>query len=174
MLRSVNESVRSHYGCSDLERIFEVQPRSAQMLMGLMPTVKIGKMLLVEREALAGLLARLYGAQDPAQELETIRREGKPAIVRRKLRELIQQDLDADATVLPPNVDLEPGVLTVRFQTVEELAASLWRLSMLLDADLEGFAKRYEPASGDLDGLEVSEAERSDAAWIREFLAGRA
>jgi hypothetical protein len=145
------------------------------MLMGLMPTVKIGKMLLVEREALAALLSRLYGAQDPEEELALVRREGKPASVRRKLRELIQQDLDADATVLPSNVAVETGVLTVRFQTVAELASSLWRLSMLLDADLDGFAGRYEPVSTEcLEGLEASEVERSDTAYIRDFLAGRA
>jgi hypothetical protein len=33
LARAVGESVRSHYACSDLERLFEVQLRSAQMLM---------------------------------------------------------------------------------------------------------------------------------------------
>src|ERR1035437_7376215 len=93
LTRAVGESVRSHYDCSDLERLFEVQPRTAQMLMNNLPTVRIGKSLLVEREALAGWLGRLAVAVDPAVELPTMRAEGKPAIVRRKLRELVWGDV---------------------------------------------------------------------------------
>jgi len=39
LFRSVSESVRSHYASDDLERLFQIQPRSAQMLMHLLPTV---------------------------------------------------------------------------------------------------------------------------------------
>ena len=95
LARAVGESVRSHYACSDLERLFEVQPRSAQMLMNNLPTVRIGKSLLVEREVLAGWLGRLADAEDPAAELASMRAEGKPPIVRRKLRELVQKDVAA-------------------------------------------------------------------------------
>jgi hypothetical protein len=171
LARSVSESARSHYASNDLERLFEVQPRSAQMLMNLLPTVRIGKSLLVERETLAGFLARLAAAEDPALELAAMRTAGRPPVVRRRLRELIQKDVDVNVTVLPANVSLEPGALAVRFDTVEELADSLWRLATLLEQDLEGFARRYEPVR-ETDSAEAAEEEkeRADAAFIREWI----
>ena len=166
LARAVGESVRSHYACSDLERLFEVQPRSAQMLMSLLPAVRIGKSLLVEREALAGLLARLAAADDPASELAAIRAEGRPPVVRRKLRDLVE-------SALPPNVHIETGELTVSFTTVEELAAALWRLAILLDEDLDGFALRYEPAPVTDGDPEANRLERADVEYIREWLAAQ-
>lgn len=142
--RSVSESVRSHYTSRDLERLFEIQPRSAQMLLGLFPTVQVGKSLLVEREALAGLLDRLVAADEPARELAAMRTQGKPPVVRRKLRELVPRDVAAGLTAMPTNVSLDPGRLTIRFQTVEELASSLYRLAALLEEDLDSFAGRHE------------------------------
>jgi hypothetical protein len=171
LVRSVSESVRSHYASDDLERLFEIQPRSAQMLMNLLPTVRVGKSLLVEREALEGLLVRLSEADDPAAELGSIRARGKPPAVRRKLRDLVPKDIAAGLTELPSNVVLEQGFLTVRFATVEELAASLWRLATLLDQDLEGFAQLYEPIR-EADSREAAEdqKERADVAFITEWL----
>ena len=168
LVRSVSESVRSHYASGDLERLFEIQPRSAQMLMGLLPTVRVGKSLLVGREALAGLLARLADAEDPGAELASIRARGKQPAVR---RDLVPRDIDARLTELPPNVALEPGSLTVRFATVEELAGSLWRLAALLQEDLERFAARYEPTQ-DVDTGESGEDE-PHAAFVREWLANQ-
>ena len=180
LARAVSESVRSHYACSDLERLFEVQPRSAQMLMNLVPTVRIGRSLLVEREVLTGLLGRLAAAEDPGRELASMRAEARPPMVRRKLRELVQRDAATGASSLPPHVHLEPGALTVKFTTVEELAAALWRLAILLDEDLDGFASRYElapeagvePAEAAAERAEAA-AERADAAYLREWLASQ-
>jgi len=171
LARAVGESVRSHYACSDLERLFEVQPRSAQMLMNNLPTVRIGKSLLVEREALAGWLGRLATADDPARELASMRTERKPLIVRRKLRELVQRDVAAGESALPANVHLETGSLAVTFTTVEELATALWRLAILLEEDLDGFALLYEPAPETGDDEEESRMERADVAYVREWLA---
>lgn len=174
LIRAVSESVRSHYASGDLERLFEIQSRSAQMLMGLLPTVRIGKSLLVQREALAGFLGRLAGAEEPSAELFAMRAAGKPMAVRRKLRDLVPRDVDAALTELPPNVALERGSLTVRFATVEELAASLWRLAALLQEDLNGFAARYEPAiEADPGQAAEYEQEKADAAFIREWLANQ-
>ena len=169
LVRSVSESVRSHYASGDLERLFQIQPRSAQMILGLFPTVRVGKSLLVEREALAGFLARLTEAEDPYAELAAIRARGKPQAVKRKLRDLVPRDIDAGVTELPPNVVLEPGSLTVRFATVEELATSLWRLAALLQEDLDGFAARYEPTRNpDLSQAGEDEKEREDGAFFRD------
>jgi hypothetical protein len=140
------------------------------MLINLLPTVRVGKSLLVEREALAEFLERLAAAADPAAELAAIRAQGKPPVVRRKLRELVRRDATADLTSLPPNVALEPGALGIRFATVEELADSLWRLAQLLEEDLDGFAERYEPAVELDDYQEEIQMERADVACIKEWL----
>jgi hypothetical protein len=175
LARAVSDSVRSHYASSDIERLFEIQPRSAQMLINMLPTVRIGKSLLVEREALAGFLERLLAADDPAGELAAIRALGKPPIVRRKLRELVRRDITADLTSLPPNVALAPGELAIRFTSVEELAGSLLHLAQILEEDLDGFAERYESAV-ELDPVAVAadERERADVLWIRDWLAQHA
>jgi hypothetical protein len=111
-------------------------------------------------------------SEDPAHDLAMMRAQGKPPVVWRKLRELVQGDVDADLSALPANVSIEPGALTVRFGTVEELAFSLCRLAVLLDDDLVGFAARYEPVVEiDVNEALEREAERADAASIREFLA---
>jgi hypothetical protein len=174
LCRSVNESVRSHYSCRDLARLFEIQPRSAQMLMRLLPTVQVGKSLLVERETLASLLARLAASHAPGAVMAEIRAQGRPPVVRRKLRELVLRDIETGDNALPANVAIGQGSLTIKFETVEELAASLWRLAMLLEEDLDGFAALYEP---DIKAQEeipaVTAEELADAAYIRDWLASR-
>ena len=175
LLRTVNDSVRSHYSCGEIEQIFQLQPRSAQMLMKLMPTVSIGKSLLVERETLAGFLARLEASEDPAKEMALIRSEGRPPAVRRKLRSLVQRDVVAGLTSLPLNLRLETGAVAIQFTTIEELATTLWQLAQILEEDLEGFAAKYEPAIL-LDETETPEdqMELSDANYIKEWLAANA
>jgi hypothetical protein len=59
--RSVANSVRSHYDRRDLEHLFELQPRAAQKLLEMLPTVEIGTSRLVDREVLAGFLDRVRG-----------------------------------------------------------------------------------------------------------------
>jgi hypothetical protein len=175
LLRAVNDSVRSHYSGGEIERLFEIQPRSAQMLMRLLPTTSVGKSRLVEREALAGFLSRLEASEDPANEMALIRSEGRPPVVRRKLRELIQRDSVAALTSLPHNLHLETGALAIQFSTVEELATTLWQLAQILEEDLEGFAARYEPASlTDEEETPEEEMERADADHIKEWLAAHA
>jgi hypothetical protein len=171
LARTVGDSVRSHYSSSDLQQLFEVQPRSAQMLLGLLPTVTIGKSILVEREALSTFLARLIAADDPAKELTEIRRKGKPAIVRRKLRELIQTDAVAGQG-LPENLRLSRGSLAITFDTVEDLANALWQLAYVLDADLDGFAEKYEPIKKtDPHTAMENQLAKEDMDYIRTFLS---
>jgi len=100
-------------------------------------TVRIGKSLLVEREVLAACLAGCRGGR-PRPRARVDAGEAKPPMVRRKLRELVQRDSAGDSS-LPP-CPPRTGALTVQFTTVEELAAALWRLAILLDEDLDGFA----------------------------------
>jgi hypothetical protein len=143
--RSVLNSVRSHYDRNDLERLFEVQPRSAQLLLELLPTVRLGRSLLVEREALAQFLERLTAAEDVSSEIERIRSD-KPGRVRKKLRYVVTDEV-ANATVssLPSNVGVEPGRLEIRFNTLVELAESLHAVAQALDHDLDTCAQLWVP-----------------------------
>ncbi len=170
--RSVAGSARSHYTSRDLERILEVQPRSAQMLLNLLPTVRIGKNLLVERDALAALFERLRQSEDPAATLAALRAQPRPPATRRSLRDLLPRDIAAGTTELPANVELERGSLQIRFANLEELANALYRLAILLEGDLDGFAERYEPETT-VDPADTAEnkRERADAAFIREWIA---
>jgi hypothetical protein len=173
--RTVNDSVRSHYSSRDIERLFQLQPRSAQMLMSLMPTVQVGKSILIERESLAALLGRLVESSDPGAELAAMKAERRPPAVKRSLRELVQRDVAAGESALPANVNLERGSLKVQFATVEELAASLWRLAMLLEEDLDCFALLYEPEPEALES-EVADntTDIDDAIFLRDWLAKKA
>lgn len=148
--RSVINSVRSHYDRNDLEQLFQVQPRSAQLLLELLPTVRLGRSLLVERETLARFLEQLTVADDVSAEIERIRSE-KPVHVRKKLRYVVTDEV-ANATVssLPSNVAVEPGHLEIRFNTLVELAESLHAVAQALDHDLDTCAQFWVPqASGD-------------------------
>lgn len=169
--RSVSESIRSHYSTKDLQQLFEIQPRSAQMLASLIPTVSVGNAKLIERQALSSLLDQLAVAADPGATLATMRRQPRPQIVRRKLRELIRTDVLAGKSGLPINVNAERGLLAIRFADMEQLATALHAIANLLENDLEGFALSYEPEEvSQISSLE-DERERDDVEYIRGWLA---
>ena len=143
--RSVADSVRSHYGRRDLEQLFELQPRAAQKLLELLPTTAVGTSLLVEREALAGFLDRVQEAEDVPAVLEAVRQE-KAQVSRRRLRALVQTDHNPISLAsLPEALTLHRGRLEVRFQTLEELAETLYFLARALQDETEAFAEAYEP-----------------------------
>ena len=143
--RSVSESVRSHYGRKDLERLFELQPRAAQKLLELLPSVSLGTSRFVERAALGEFLDRMAEAEDfPAALLQYQAERTTP---KRVLRDLVPRDsYPANATSLPENVSAAPGVVTIHFLRMEDLAAALASLASVLTEDLEGFAQLYEPS----------------------------
>ena len=137
-------SVRSHYGRQDLESLFELQPRAAQQLLGLLPTVKVGTSRLVEAEDLRRFLDRIQVAPDVNAELEAVRQERKVS-GRRRLRTLVQTDDPAVSLSSPPvAVTLRRGKLEVDFASLEELAAAMYWLARVLDGELEAFAREYE------------------------------
>ena len=78
---------------------------------------------------------------------------------------------DDDVSSLPENVEIETGRLTIRFQDMEELAQSLWKLAQIMEEDLEGFAAHYEPADVLVSQQDPeSELEVQDALWITQWL----
>jgi hypothetical protein len=167
--------VRSHYGRRDLEQLFELQPRAAQKLIEMLPTVRIGTSLLVEREALAGFLDRVREADDVGTLFEQVRAE-KTAVSRKKVRALVPRDTEpATLTSLPESIALSRGRLEVSFATVEQLAEAMFALARVLVAEVDAFAQAYEPErppelpedAGEMDALfaelEAMEKERATA-----------
>jgi hypothetical protein len=140
----VANSVRSHYDRRDLENLFELQPRSAQKLLEMLPSVQIGNSRLVEREILASFLDRARDTEDTTRLFEEIRSE-KVTISRRKPRSLVRHDLDPIGIgSLPDAIRLSPGRMEVRFATVEQLAEAMYALARVLESEGDEFAARFE------------------------------
>jgi len=165
--RSVDASVRSHYDRRDLERLFELQPRAAQKLLELLPTIPVGTSRLVEREALASFLKRIQEAEDTSSLIEQVRQE-KAAPSRRSLRTLVRRDAEpASLAIIPEGMSLERGRLEISFRNLEQLAESLVYLARLLDGDLDRFAQAYEPEAP--PPAETDDAPREVGAMFREL-----
>ncbi len=142
--RAVANSVRSHYDRRHVEHLFELQPRAAQKLIEILPSVQIGTSRLVERSDLARFLDRVREANDTAALFEALRQE-KAAVSRRKVRSLVRRDLDpVGLPSLPDTITLTRGRLEVSFGTVEQLAESLLLLARVLESDGDAFADAYE------------------------------
>jgi hypothetical protein len=158
--RSVANSVRSHYDRRDIERLFELQPRAAQKLLDLMPSVKIGTSRLVEREALASFLSRVREAENTTELFEQMRGE-KIGDSRKKPRSLVRRDLDPIGIAsLPESIGLSRGRLEVSFTTVEQLAESMLILARILEADGDRFAQKFEPQQPETTRDDPSEMEK--------------
>jgi len=161
--RSVANSVRSHYDRRDLEQLFELQPRAAQKLLELLPTVSVGTSRLVGREVLADFLERVREAEDVSGLLEQIRQE-KSKSSRRKVRSLVRRDFDPiDLDSLPESLALSRGRIEISFRTVEQLAQDLFKIAQVLTEDVEEFARRFEP--------EPPLSESGDAREVQELFA---
>jgi hypothetical protein len=142
--RSVTNSVRSHYDRHDLESLFELQPRAAQKLLEMLPSVQVGTSRLVDREVLASFLDRVREADDVRALYEKIRAE-KAEVSKRKPRSLVRRDLDPiSITSLPSSTVLSRGRLEVNFRTVEELAEAMYGLARVLENEGEEFAEAFE------------------------------
>ena len=142
--RAVASSVRSHYERKEIESLFQVQPRAAQLLLEMLPTSVIGRSRLVERQTLADFLDRIHKADDPSAELDLIRAQGGKAS-RKKIRTLVRLDsepLQLDS--LPANIEFIPGQMIVSFRTIEDLAQAMYNLARVMETDGDELARRYE------------------------------
>ncbi len=165
--RSVDSSVRSHYDRHDLQRLFELQPRAAQKLIGMLPAVTLGTSRLVERVALASFLDLVQEAEDTSSLIEQIRQE-KATSPRRSLRTLIRRDAEpASLAFIPEGMTLDRGRLEISFRNLEQLAESLVYLARLFDSDLDSFAQAYEPEAP--PPAQTDEAPREVGAMFREL-----
>ncbi len=142
--RMVTNSVRSHYDRRELETLFELQPRAAQKLSEMLPSVRVGTSRLIEREALVRFLDRVQEAGDIAVLFDQIRAE-KTLTSRRGIRSLVRRDLEpVSLTSFPDTIQLCRGQLTIRFDTVEQLAENLLLVARILESEGEELAEAYE------------------------------
>jgi hypothetical protein len=165
--RSVKNSVRSHYDRKDLEVLFKLQPRAANSLLEMLPTVLIGRAHLVEREALAAFLDRVHTAEDVAAACLAQRSE-KQAATRRKPRALVRRDQEkVQASTL--HRWMTRGHLHVDFSSAQELFDVLWRVAGALQEDLEAFMEMYEPERPAAADPEAEQARNEVAAMFEEL-----
>jgi hypothetical protein len=98
--RAVVSYVRSRYESKEIEWLFQVRPRAAQLLLELLSTTAIGRPRLVERQTLASFLDRTHEADDPSSELDLIGAKcGR--VSRKKLCTLVPRDGVNPAALTP-------------------------------------------------------------------------
>jgi len=143
--RSVANSVRSHYDRRDIEVLFQLQPRAAQKLLELLPSVQVGTSKLIDREVLSAFLGKVRDTEDVSGLLDELR--SRPATAqRRKIRSLVRRDVEpASLAALPDALHVVPGRVEVTFETVEQLAETMLMLARILETDGDAFAEAYEP-----------------------------
>jgi len=158
--RTGTTSVRSHYDRRELETLFELQPRAAQKLSEMLPSVRVGTSRLIEPEALVRFLDRVQDADDVAVLFDQIRAE-KTLASRRRIRSLVRRDLEpVSLSSLPDSIQLSRGHLAIAFTTVEQLAENLLLLARILESEGEEVAANYELAEEmqtDTAALEVEQ-----------------
>lgn len=172
--KSVTNSVRSHYTRSELEDLFQLQPRMASRYLGSLPTVKVGTAYMVKREDLLAFLNEVNEADDPHEALSRTREE-KAGVSRRALRNLVRHDIEpASLASLTSDVTLDMGRLEIRFASAYQLVESLWAIASILQGDgLDEFVQRYEPKP---EVVEDQAATDMKALWaeLEEMQAARA
>jgi hypothetical protein len=177
--QSVENSVRSHYTRAELQVLFRIQPRAANNLMDLMPTVRIGRSLLVEKAALGKFLEEMMAAEDVAA-VRHQRKAAKEDASRKRPRHMVRRDLEPVGLASVPSwIKLERGRLVLEFQTTQQLGEGMLMLARILESDGDEFAARFEPEQEavpdngvldvramfrELEEMEVSRAYAMDSA----------
>ena len=143
--RLIAGSVRSHYGRKELQALFELQPRAAQKLLEMLPSVSIGTSRLVETAALSAFLERVQQAENVSDTFEQVRQE-KVATSQRRLLSLVTRDAaPVSLDSLPDGMRLSRGRLEVSFHTTEALARAMYFLARVLESEGEQFMRDYDP-----------------------------
>jgi hypothetical protein len=147
--RSVANSVRSHYTRGELEALFQIQQGAASRLLEIVPTLKVNTGYLAEREGLLAFLDKVSESDDVTTLMRRLRAE-KKAPSRRSVRSMVRRDTPPVSIAgIPDALRIERGHLEIDFETIEELVKTLYLVARILDDDLEGFAREYEPVRKD-------------------------
>lgn len=162
---SVEKSPLTLWERSDLESLFELQPRQANKLIEVLPRGRgPGGALLVERDALLAFLAK-------------VERTGKlprarTKVSRKKLRLTVRPVRDVgkgSVAAIPKSVKLRPGRLEVDFRDGADLVAQLWAVGLAARDDEAAFLALVEEAPAPRtknEGRELlEELEQMEAAF---------
>lgn len=164
--RRVSDSPRSLYAREDLERLFGVQERAAQRLLGLMPRVRQANSVVVEREALLEFLRQAKAAEDLGAFLTALRRH-PPQPSRRKLRLALPAQLEAGnlQSIDRWSIELRRGRITLHFTTLDDVVAKLYQLAKVIDAP--EFERRFCDPPAAPPSSELQLQLQAEAAMIR-------
>ena len=142
--RSVRDGARTHYSRRDLELLFELGPRMAGKMVGMLDTVQVGPSRLVPRDVLERFLERVSKAEDVPVLYTRLRRKKHEST--HKPRAMVLQDSAPEPMPALPNwISLSRGHLAVRFETAEQLAEGLRMLTRMVESHGDEFALQYEP-----------------------------
>jgi hypothetical protein len=128
-----------------LEVLFQIQQGAASRLLEIVPTLKVYSGYLAEREGLLAFLDRVSETDDVTNLMRRLRAD-KRSPSRRSVRSMVRRDTSPVSLAgMPDTLHVERGRLQIDFETMEELARTLYLLARILDDDLEEFARQYEP-----------------------------
>lgn len=144
----------------DIQRKFQIQPRSAQQLMEMMPREEFGGTTFIRMEDLRDWLkrvvdARAKGGDKAVRELLTrIRTKEKPVIVNRRIVEIEKDEAAAlrnahavmEAVEKPAGMKLRRGRIEFAWGTMEQLVQALYWLASEMQ-DEAYFESRYCPGN---------------------------
>jgi len=113
----------------EIETLFELQPRAAQKLTEMLPSLKVGTSRLIEREVLVRFLDLVQDADSVAMLFDQLRAE-KTLASRRKIRSLVRRDLEpVSLTSLPDAIQLSRGPADDRLHHVPDYSRVLELIS---------------------------------------------
>jgi hypothetical protein len=138
-----------------IERLFRLGRRQAIYLMQRLGGYRTGNAVLIDRERLIEVLNEI--ASDPDYSYEERRRErvgealdkAASQYAATQVRIPIPRDgFRRRVPDLPEDIQLQPGLLEVRFNGAEDLMKKLFELATAAANDFDRFVERVEPAAG--------------------------
>ncbi len=171
-IRKVLEaSTEPKFGRRDVERLFGVGRSAATELMGVVGAKK-GRSEAAPVVTRAALLDYVkFGPEAHALEQEETRRKNLAVSLAQSAEEAKLRAVEIPVTRMDqwaqlrklPNVQIEPGLLTVRFSSPRGLMAELYRLVHAAGADWDLFERMCEQAELLLDERAVAASARNVA-----------
>ena len=145
---ALREMQPSHLDRLAVQKLFHIKERRARQLMAGLPGLQVGNAFAVSREA---LLARLEEtAQGDVFQWETNRRSRVVEELTRAQKELAARQVqltvspdvrERELATLPTGINIAANLLSIRFETAEDLASKLFELSQAMANDWENFQK---------------------------------
>lgn len=146
--RTVTNSKRDLYDSQALEKLFGMERRGVHNLVSVLPAVKVGASLVVERDVLSRFLEELSKAENPSA-VYTKKRRGKKPPRTSKLMVRRQLIVDGSLSSLPETVTLTPGKIDFRFGSTLELIESMAIFLGAVQNEEGAFTDKFVPVPPD-------------------------